>query len=754
MLPWRPLGMLTFGLTIIFLFVRLHGDGYEFPVKVAECKDTLDFPRPGRTFLEISRVYYDDYWDWPQEQDQDGSIPVPPSSSSSSGEPAAGGTASSPSPVPPQQQQQQQEQGNKFGVGWSSQWHLGKKKLAAASGGGGIHTGRREAEEVTQETYQQHQNRQGGGQDAYMDQEQWIWMTNVWFEDANCGSGYLRQYRRRMDRVMESDNTTTWELMYTHRFLGVVTHTSLSKRIFPEATTATTDEEYMDGQERTTTSPRGQESIRLAIVYKVVQNEHVTYHARVYHFGVFQRHVELRGSSHIKDFSLEHDTIYYSRLSDTVEFRSLTLPRLKEGATSPERPFSLTSGVPGRPLICKEKRNMRYRHSFLTKVPSVTGRDPQIMLGQVTEDQSSWTYQTSISTETTELMTGHKRWLTGKEWRYKKRLPYQENDLINDETNNYGVPIQMPYFIKSADGSSIHFPIADTVVSLEMSRLAVQQRSDFKRDSVGSRDADRSSSLSSVRLQRVGAGGGIYYDSQQQQQPQHQYEYDPSHGIQPPARGRFRSKGAQKSRHWVASKIDVGALDTITTELGVINDSNDILVLKTTLNGVIILRRGVDNPSKGYDRSEWRLAMIMSDGSYSPLKKDREVLAMKIVTMPALAPAPAPEPEPVSKHGSEPSAGSESEGQPAQEPKTGNENKEDNKGTVDVEPNKAATPGPRNILLMVFGDGKIVGYDLEHATESSSAMLFLQEKYPAVIGMLVVVATFVINEARYAIAHP
>jgi len=39
-----------------------------------------------------------------------------------------------------------------------------------------------------------------------------------------------------------------------------------------------------------------------------------------------------------------------------------------------------------------------------------------------------------------------------------------------------------------------------------------------------------------------------------------------------------------------------------------------------------------------------------------------------------------------------------------------------------------------SFLVMVFGDGKIVGYDLDQAATSSSAMLFLRDKYPAVIG--------------------
>lgn len=68
--------------------------------------------------------------------------------------------------------------------------------------------------------------------------------------------------------------------MYTHKLPGPVTHTSLSRRVITQE---------RNGAERTT------ESIRLAVVYKVIQDEHAAYHSRVYHFGVFQEH-DLRGS--------------------------------------------------------------------------------------------------------------------------------------------------------------------------------------------------------------------------------------------------------------------------------------------------------------------------------------------------------------------------------------------------------------------------------------------------------------------------
>lgn len=63
----------------------------------------------------------------------------------------------------------------------------------------------------------------------------------------------------------------------------------------------------------------------------------------------------LPGTTLIKEVTLEHDTILYSRLSDTVQFRTLQLPKLKVGSTSPTRPFALSSGAAG-PFMSMLKR--------------------------------------------------------------------------------------------------------------------------------------------------------------------------------------------------------------------------------------------------------------------------------------------------------------------------------------------------------------------------------------------------------------
>lgn len=88
---------------------------------------------------------------------------------------------------------------------------------------------------------------------------------------------------------------TGWELMYTHRFPGPITHTSLSKRVLPRRARDGHLTERAESAE-----PRI--STRLAVVYKVVQDEHIAYYSRIYHFGVFHSHQELEGNEICQDF--------------------------------------------------------------------------------------------------------------------------------------------------------------------------------------------------------------------------------------------------------------------------------------------------------------------------------------------------------------------------------------------------------------------------------------------------------------------
>lgn len=129
---------------------------------------------------------------------------------------------------------------------------------------------------------------------------------------------------------------------------------------------------------------------------------------------------------------------------------------------------------------------------------------------------------------------------------------------------------------------------------------------------------------------------------------------------------------------------------------------------------------------------------------------------MKIVTMPALPAAPASEPKLDAQSRQQDTANAES-----------NKEKGDlqDATATNAAPDHLTSPGVRNILcksslsfllssialwcrkmqqsntlfhvsilVMVFGDGRVVGYNLDQAKELSSAVEFLWEKYPAVIG--------------------
>ncbi|KAI9239709.1 MAG: hypothetical protein BYD32DRAFT_410379 [Podila humilis] len=707
MVPWRALGMLAFGLAIIFMFVRLHGDGYDFPVKVANMKDELEFPRPpDRTYLEVSSLH-------PQDQDDDDKDAI--GAGDKRPEPGTGAAVGS-------------KEGLKFGVGWHSQWHLGKKKKVVEE-----EEPPSQKEEATTVVEKQLVDEQAKDEQEHGD-ERWIWMTNIWHSDGDCGSGHLRQYRRRLSDVMVADNATKWELMYTHKLPGPITHTSLSRRIIKK-----------DG-ERTT------ESIRLAVVYKVIQDEHAAYHSRVYHFGVFQKQdlrddcgpstetchrqhpflsfdYVLPGTTLIKEFTLEHDTILYSRLSDTVQFRTLQLPKLKVGSTSPTRPFALSSGAMGPFISCPDKKLVPQRTSFLTKIPSKTkNNDLHILMAHVQEyrERGEWDYQVSVSTELTEAMTGLKKWLPQELQWISPRHPSitHETDMMMDEPYTYGTAVQNPFVVKAADGSSFHLPVKGTIMSLENNEKLWSRRK----------------------------------------------KNDPY---------LFRSM-------WGSSMID-GSLGAIITEQGVINDANDVMVLKTSGSSILVLKRDFLPEDEDRISTPWRLAMVMSDRYYdptSPTAASRNVSSLSsssssssqpqavqatafyrtcftvllqrfghtVLSSPSstssllLTSSSHPQVLAMRIVRARPTATIKAEEALEMMPKED----EDDKGDVSVveEEESVVLDKERNVLLMVYGDGKMRGYDLERTVEESPVLMFLDEKYHVVIGMLAVVVAFVINEAR------
>lgn len=137
MLPWRPLGMLALGLSVIYLFIRMHGDGYDYPIKVAEHNAKLEFPRlPDRTYVEISgNVYRDPFQDSWQEYTRRSTT------------------------------------GDNKGIKEDP-----RQKIMA-----GWQAGSKQNKEGT--TY--------GGEEDVIEGDQWIWMTNIWHESNECGPGTL-----------------------------------------------------------------------------------------------------------------------------------------------------------------------------------------------------------------------------------------------------------------------------------------------------------------------------------------------------------------------------------------------------------------------------------------------------------------------------------------------------------------------------------------------------------------------------------
>jgi len=165
MMPWRPLGMLSFGLTIIYLFIRLHGEGYDFPESVGYNNATIEHyrsKRPDRTFLEISPVYLAEEVLFTKESDFFQTDPEE-------------GTEVQPDRKEGQVEKDKVTGGSGGGAGlWQSQWRKMK--------------GSKENDASTQAPVDETEMDPLGSKG---NERQWIWMTNLWYDDGDCGPGNL-----------------------------------------------------------------------------------------------------------------------------------------------------------------------------------------------------------------------------------------------------------------------------------------------------------------------------------------------------------------------------------------------------------------------------------------------------------------------------------------------------------------------------------------------------------------------------------
>ncbi|KAG0332839.1 hypothetical protein BG004_001087, partial [Podila humilis] len=551
-MPWRALGMLVFGVSIIFLFVRLHGDGYDFPVQVTKLRDELEFLRsPDRTFLEISNSLPSSS----SSSSSSSSLLHPDTDTGSKGDPMFGRLRS-----------------------WNAQRHLDKKKKDT--------TMEKEQEDQEESNIIEHVVNSDSTVDKEEEEEErednrWIWMTNVWYNDGECGA--------------------EWELMYIHKFPGPITHTSLSRRIVQQQQQHKqphngNDEEGEVNNNNNSNDDADQiqeqhqqqqaESIRLAVVYKVIQDEYVAYHSRIYHFGMYQQQQE-----EDKEEEEDHQEVDIKEDCGSMSSSTETCHR--------QQPFlSFDYVLPGTTPI----KDFTLEHDVIL----YSSNEFHVMTAHVQEYRDQWDYQVAISTELTEVMTGNKKWAIVDKWN-TERFPSvsHETDMIMDEVYTDGVSIQHPFVVKAVDGSSFHMPIKETIVSLENS------------------DRPRWSSESSNQNSKNNDND----DNNNSKKNKNTKNNNPSTA--------FKNK-------WGESTIKTGPLNSIDTEQGVMNDANDIMVLKTIGNSILILKRDLlllqeeNNINNNISpiSTPWRLSMIMNDELYdptSPLAASRNVLAMRLV---------------------------------------------------------------------------------------------------------------------------
>ncbi|KAG0242128.1 hypothetical protein BGW41_004751, partial [Actinomortierella wolfii] len=188
MLPWRPLGMLAFGLGVIVVFIRMHGDGYDFPVKVSQSNDSFPLPHEQRhrtdtVVLEVSVLFPEEPAVIHPEHDTtagarflEAEVPLEDTDYGQAGEQHEGdfnadrdGIEEHQSQLNEEDRMQQQHDGNSgssSGYGWTSQWHLGRKRP----------DDQRDSWVATTPSMQ----KRGG------EEQTWAWLTMIQHEGDRC----------------------------------------------------------------------------------------------------------------------------------------------------------------------------------------------------------------------------------------------------------------------------------------------------------------------------------------------------------------------------------------------------------------------------------------------------------------------------------------------------------------------------------------------------------------------------------------
>ncbi|KAF9162722.1 hypothetical protein DFQ26_003295 [Actinomortierella ambigua] len=443
MMPWRSLGMLAFGLGVIMMFIRMHGDSYDFPTKVNQSNESLPLShehqrrRVDTVVLEVSTLFPEDpAIIYPESSHTTAAAAAPffmedevpledvgnqledvdKEHRDTGGDPMAEDTTQQqkkPSPPLPRPESTDHQLGDGRHDG---QWPVGRRRSMHPPFS---HSDQQDQQNQYDRQVATAQTVLRGGKE-----QPWAWLTMIQHESDTCSPGVVYQYGRPLESVLRPGDDNSWKLLYTHKLPGSIIHTSVSRRLVPlskeirarrlreraERLTDTTRESALHGDAR--------EAIRLAVLYKVVQDETAAYYLRVYHFGRFQP----------ADKPLQ--------ANDPYMFRFLKLPNLKVGATSQNQPYELTNGSTGPKQACKDVLNLVYRTSDLALVPKSNPKEEGfgVLLAQVHEHSQGWTYETSIA-----KMDSSNQWTVVQGSAYHPEK-IQETDSIYEETTSYVQP--------------------------------------------------------------------------------------------------------------------------------------------------------------------------------------------------------------------------------------------------------------------------------------------------------------------------
>ncbi|RCI05852.1 hypothetical protein CU098_012793 [Rhizopus stolonifer] len=267
-------------------------------------------------------------------------------------------------------------------------------------------------------------------------------------------NGLVIQARKPKQDLLRPVPEEEWEVCFRHLLPGPITQVS--------------------------SSPEDTETVQFAVLYHIVQDDHIQHIVRVYYLVDDQYHYKdliLPGNTMIDAISLEKDSILFSRNPDLYRFRIMALPThlTLPPHSEQSQPILLSHGQTGEPIRAyhQPKGTNAYAH-LLSRLYSVNENTYRVFTLDI--HKTSLYFHTNVSISDGIAITD--KFQTDTHWIRRDHL-YSNDSTIMDDNLEYMAFVDGAHF--HHERTVINMPIPSVSRSKDAKTMVVSLiRNDFQ----------------------------------------------------------------------------------------------------------------------------------------------------------------------------------------------------------------------------------------------------------------------------------